>query len=63
MKTIFAVSLLFAVGFFYQSFFPDQAAQNLNKKQLGSSLTENEAGQGIKEALDTGRYQCCTQSQ
>jgi Protein of unknown function (DUF4197) len=54
MKTIFAASLLFVLLFSTDAFSQLKLPKILTKNNSVSSITENEAGQGIKEALTQG---------
>ena len=54
MKTIFAASLIFLLLSSTEAFSQFKLPKILNKKNPASGITENEAGQGIKEALTQG---------
>lgn len=54
MKTIFAASLLFLLLSSTAAFSQFKLPKILNKNSSVSGITENEAGQGIKEALAQG---------
>jgi Protein of unknown function (DUF4197) len=54
MKNIFAASLLFVLLSSAEAFSQIKLPNILSKNKSTSSITENEAGQGIKEALTQG---------
>ena len=54
MKTYFAAFLLCLLSVSTRSYYQIKIKDLLNKKSSPGSITENEAGQGIKEALSQG---------